>query len=135
MPGALEAKRLMPEKNVIALCGDGGFMMSIQALVTGVRLKIPFIVVIWEDEHYGLIKWKQEMQFNKESNVALHNPDLAVLASAFGCYSKKISSAEELTPALQWACANQNSPTVLVVPVDYSENMKLFHHLGESVKS
>ena len=65
IPGAVEAKRLCPEKNVVAVCGDGGFMMSIQALATGVELNLPFVVVVWEDGAYGLIKWKQEMSYGK----------------------------------------------------------------------
>lgn len=134
MPGALEAKRLKPNKKVVALCGDGGFMMSIQALLTGVRIKVPFVVLLWEDDHYGLIQWKQEMEFNQESHVALHNPDLVQVAHAYGCFSKRIESAEKLVSTLNWAFANKEKPTVLVVPVDYSENMKLFHHLSKVVK-
>lgn len=134
MPGALEAKRLHPERHVVALCGDGGFMMSIQALATGVRLKVPFVVVLWEDDNYGLIKWKQQMHFNEFSHVNLHNPDLAKLAEAFGCHGVKINSTEEFAPALDKALGATDLPTVIVVPVDYSENMKLFHHLNEKLK-
>jgi len=134
MPGALEAKRLYPNKDVLAICGDGGFMMSIQALATGVRLSVPFVTLVWDDNAYGLIKWKQEMAFQTESNVELNNPDLAVLSAAFGCHSRSIASNDDLVPALQWAFANKDKPTVLVVPVDYSENMKLFHHLKTVVK-
>ena len=134
MPGALEAKRLNPEKNVLAICGDGGFMMSIQALPTGVRYGVPFVTLVWDDNAYGLIKWKQEMAFHTESNVELDNPDLAKLAESFGCHGRQVTSSEDLIPALEWAFSNKDKPTVLVVPVDYSENMKLFHHLKEVVK-
>jgi acetolactate synthase-1/2/3 large subunit len=134
MPGALEAKRLNPNKNVLAICGDGGFMMSIQALVTGVRYNIPFVTLVWDDNAYGLIKWKQEMAFRKESNVELDNPDLVALSKAFGCHSRAVESSETLVDDLKWAFAHQDKPTVLVVPVDYSENMKLFHHLKEVVE-
>ena len=134
MPGALEAKRLHPEKQVVAVCGDGGFMMSIQALVTGVQLKVPFVTVLWEDDHYGLIKWKQEMHYNTCSHVDLQNPDLQKLAEAYGCHSVRIENTEDFTTALQKALRIQDRPSVLVVPVDYSENMKLFHHLHEAVK-
>ena len=134
LPGALEAKRLHPEKHVVAVCGDGGFMMSIQALATGVELKVPFVVVLWEDDYYGLIKWKQEMAYGEFSHVALKNPDLAKLAAAFGCHSERIEQAEGFIPALQKAFSIKDRPSVLVVPVDYSENMKLFKHLHQTVR-
>lgn len=134
MPGALEAKRLHPEKQVVAVCGDGGFMMSIQALVTGVQLKVPFVTVLWEDDHYGLIKWKQEMHYETCSHVDLQNPDLQKLAEAYGCHSVRIENTDDFTAELQKALRIQDRPSVIVVPVDYSENMKLFHHLHEAVK-
>ena len=134
MPGALEAKRLQPKKNVVALCGDGGFMMSIQALATGVDIGVPFVVLLWQDDHYGLIRWKQEMHYRRESHVKLHNPDLAQLAAVYGCHSQKIKASEELVPALKAAFSRRDKPTVIVVPVDYSENMKLFHHLDQVVE-
>jgi acetolactate synthase-1/2/3 large subunit len=134
MPGAMEAKRLYPDKNVVALCGDGGFVMSIQALFTGVQEKIPFVVVVWEDDNYGLIKWKQEMHYHQHSHTELSNPDLQQLSASVGCHSKRISSTEEFKSTLQWALSNKDRPTVIIVPVDYSENMKLFRHLTELVK-
>ncbi len=135
MPGALEAKRLYPDKRVVAICGDGGFMMSIQALTTGVDIKVPFVVIVWEDHFYGLIKWKQEMGYHKTSHVALNNPDLAKLAAAYNCHSRKINKTEEFKAALDWAFDNKDKPTVIVVPVDYSENMKLYYHLGQVVNN
>lgn len=133
MPGALEAKRLHPERKVVAVCGDGGFMMSIQALATGVRLNIPFVVVLWEDDNYGLIKWKQQMHFDQFSHVNLNNPDLANLSSAFGCHGIKVESTDQFADALTEAFSVTDKPSVIVVPVDYSENMKLFHHLKENL--
>ncbi len=134
-PGALEAKRLCPEKHVVAVCGDGGFMMSIQALITGVQLGVPFVVVLWEDDYYGLIKWKQEMAYEKFSHVHLDNPDLCALAQAYGCHSTRIKNTQDFSAELEQALTRTDRPSVLVVPVDYSENMKLFHHLHEVVKS
>lgn len=132
MPGAMEAKRLFPQKNVIALCGDGGFIMSIQALFTGVAQRIPFVVVVWQDQQYGLIKWKQEMQYQKHSHTELHHGDLAGLAKSIGCHAKTIEKSEEFTEVLKWALQNKEAPSVIIVPVDYSENMKLFLHLQEA---
>ncbi|MGF1740298.1 thiamine pyrophosphate-dependent enzyme [Vibrio profundum] len=135
MPGALEAKRLHPEKNVVAVCGDGGFMISIQTLTTGVNLQIPFVTLVWEDHNYGLIKWKQEMNFNEYSpHVGLQNPDLANVAESFGCHSIRLESTDQLIPSLREAFSVTTKPTVIVIPVDYSENMKLFHHLNDTVK-
>lgn len=134
MPGALEAKRLYPKKNVVAVCGDGGFMMSIQALFTGVAQKIPFVVIIWEDREFGLIKWKQEMHHQKHSHTELNNPNLAVIAKSIGCHAKYITSSEEFKPTLEWAIKQKDCPTVIVVPIDYSENMKLFYHLQKTFK-
>lgn len=133
MPGAFAAKQLFPEKNVVALCGDGGFMMSIQTLPTAVRYKVPFVVLLWEDNFYGLIKWKQDMEFHKESHVDLVNPDLVELSKSFGCHAQKVSSADELAPALEKAFAQKDKPTVIVVAVDYAENMKLTKRLGQIV--
>lgn len=134
MPGALEAKRLKPNQQVIAVCGDGGFMMSIQALATGVAERIPFIVILWEDGDYGLIKWKQQMHFGKYSHVDLKNPDLAEIAKSFGAHSVRIHEAEQFSAELKKCFDIKDRPSVIVVPVDYSENMKLFHHLKEAVK-
>ena len=74
---------ITPAKNVVALCGDGGFMMSIQAIVTAVR-ESSNVVLLWDDDHFGPIKWKQEAHYNKSSHVELKN-DLAKLAESFGC--------------------------------------------------
>lgn len=135
MPGALEAKRLNPNTNVVAVCGDGGFMMSIQALTTGVNLKVPFVTLVWEDHNYGLIKWKQEMHFDTYSpHVSLQNPDLEGLAQSFGCHSIRLAASEQLIPALQEAFSVRDKPSVIIIPVDYSENMKLFHHLNDTVQ-
>ncbi|MDP3559124.1 MAG: acetolactate synthase large subunit [Legionellaceae bacterium] len=129
IPGAVEAKRLNPQKNVVALCGDGGFVMSIQALFTAVSLQVPIVVLLWNDDAYGLIAWKQNMHFHAHAFTDLNNPDLAEVAKKIGCHARKIASAEHFVEDLRWALSHQDKPTVLEVPVDYSENMKLFHHL------
>jgi acetolactate synthase-1/2/3 large subunit len=133
IPAAFSAKRLFPERKVVALCGDGGFIMGIQALVTAVEHNTPIVVIVWEDNHYGLIKWKQEMHFKKHSHVDLVNPDLASVAKSFGCHSVKLTSTESLNEALTSCFSVTDKPSVLVVPIDYSENMKLFKHLGDIV--
>lgn len=133
IPGAIVAKQNEPERNVVALCGDGGFMMSIQALVTAVQYKVPITILVWEDDKYGLIQWKQEMAYHKHSHIDLANPDLVELSRAFGASAHGVNSAADLTVALKEAFANQTQPSVIVVPVDYRENMRLTEHLGDII--
>lgn len=133
MPASIIAKWIHPEKNVIALCGDGGFIMSIPALVTAVQYKTPIIVCVWEDHYYGLIKWKQEMTYSDFAHVDLYNPNLAEIAKGFGCNAVEIKSASEIVPELEKAFKEKSKPTVIVIPVDYSENMKLTQRLGKII--
>lgn len=132
MPGALEAKRLYPDKNVVAVCGDGGFVMSIQTLFTGVTQKIPFVVIVWDDKAYGLIKWKQQMHYQQSSHTELDTANLTEIAKSIGCHAKEISKSEDFKSTLEWAIKQKDKPTVIVVPIDYSENMKLFYHLQKT---
>ena len=112
-----------------AVCGDGGFIMSIQTLFTGVAEKVPFVVIVWEDKQYGLIKWKQEIHHKKHSHTELNNPDLAEVAKAIGAHAQSIKTSDEFKPVLRQALQQKDKPSVIIVPVDYSENMKLFYHL------
>jgi acetolactate synthase-1/2/3 large subunit len=133
LPAAISAKRLVPERNVVALCGDGGFMMNVQDLITAVRYSAPITVVLWVDGQYGLIKWKQEVAFGVHSNIDLLNPDFIALAESFGCQALKVEKASDFKVALEKGFAEQSRPTVIVVPVDYGENMKLTKRLGEII--
>lgn len=131
VPGAFAAKLLHPEKRVLAVCGDGGFMMNSQELETAVRERVPFVTLIWEDSHYGLIKWKEEEQFGGEScYVSFSNPDFKALAEAMHCKGYRVERAADLVPTLEEAF-RQEVPSVIAVPVDYSENMKLSQRLAQ----
>ena len=130
VPGAISAKMLYPERRVLAICGDGGFMMNNQELETAVREKVPFVTLIWEDEAYGLIKWKEQEQFGDSCYVDFTNPDFKMMAESMHCKGYEVHSAQELIPTLEEAFA-QKVPAVVVVKVDYSENMKLSAHLKE----
>ncbi len=132
VPGAFAAKLLYPEKRVLAVCGDGGFMMNSQELETAVREKVPFVTLIWEDQHYGLIKWKEEEQFGDVFGVEFSNPDFKALAESMHCHGYRVQSTEELVPTLEEAFANTDAPSVVVVPVDYSANMELTETLREA---
>ena len=130
IPGAFAAKLLNPDKKVLAVCGDGGFMMNGQELETAVREKVPFVTLIWEDSSYGLIKWKEQEQFGDSCYVDFSNPDFKMMAESMHCKGYEVHSSEELIPTLQEAF-DQKVPAVVVVKVDYSENMKLSAHLKE----
>ncbi len=125
VPGAFAAKLLHPERRVLAVCGDGGFMMNSQELETAVREHVPFVTLIWEDSHYGLIKWKEEEQFGDVFGVKFTNPDFKVYAEAMHCHGYRVESTEDFIPTLERAFANEDAPSVVVVPVDYSANMRL----------
>ena len=133
MPGAMAAKRVYPDRKVVALCGDGGFMMNVQDMITAVRYHMPITVLLWVDEQYGLIKWKQEAAFGKYSHIDLVNPDFVKLADSFGWQSIEVKAAGELIPALDKAFKETAKPTLVIVPVDYDENMKLTKRLGEII--
>ena len=131
VPGAFAAKLLNPEKRVLAVSGDGGFMMNSQELETAVREGVPFVTLIWEDAHYGLIKWKEEEQFGDVFGVEFTNPDFCALAEAMHCHGYRVESTEDFIPTLERAFANTDAPSVVVVPVDYSANMELTETLRE----
>jgi acetolactate synthase-1/2/3 large subunit len=129
----MAAKRVYPDRNVVALCGDGGFLMNVQDLITAVRYEMPITVLLWVDNQYGLIKWKQEAGYGKHSHIDLLNPDFVKLADAFGWQSIEVTAAEQLIPAMEKAFKEQSKPTLVIVPVDYDENMKLTKRLGEII--
>ena len=130
LPGAIGAKLSCPGRRVLAISGDGGFMMNVQDLETAVRLKLPMVILIWTDSQYGLIRWKQEAQFGKNSHIDFQNPDFVKLAEAFGAIGKRIQSADQLPGVLSEAL-EADDVVVIDCPVDYDENMKLSRRLGE----
>ena len=132
LPGAIAAKLAKPKQVAVAATGDAGFLMNIQEIETAVRLQIPIIVLVWNDQEYGLIKWKQLNEFGRESNVSFTNPDFVKLADAFGAKGYKIESTEALLPTLQQAIKD-NTVVIIDCPVDYSENLKLTEELGDMI--
>ena len=131
VPGAFAAKLVHPERRVLALTGDGGFMMNSQELETAVREHVPFVTLIWEDEHYGLIRWKEEEQFGDTFGVSFTNPDFKAYAESMHCHGYEVTSADELVPTLEDAFSHDDAPSVIAVRVDYSENMALTERLRE----
>ncbi len=131
LPGSIGAKMAFPDKKVLSVNGDAGFLMNVQDLETAVRKKINIVAVVWLDGEYGLIKWKQQVQFKGEhSDLKFDNPDFLELAKSFGMWGKQVHSADQFIPALNEAF-KQNGPAIIGVPVDYAENMKLTKHLGK----
>ncbi|ERN40919.1 thiamine pyrophosphate-requiring enzyme [Rubidibacter lacunae KORDI 51-2] len=122
IPGAIAAKMVHPERKVVAATGDGGFMMNCQELETALRTETPFVVLIFNDEGYGLIEWKQIVQFGKPAFVKFGNPDFVKLAESMGLKGYRVTSAEDLVPVLENALV-QDVPAVIDCPVDYTENL------------
>ncbi len=130
LPGAIGARIACPDRRVVAISGDGGFLMNVQDLETAKRLAIPFVCLVWVDGGYGLIKWKQQTQFDgQHSELAFSNPDFETLAAAFGIWGRQVRAADDFASDLDEALA-QNGPALLAVPVDYAENLKLTNRLG-----
>lgn len=134
VPGAIAAKVINPNKKILAITGDGGFMMNSQEIETAIRIGTPFVTLIFNDSSYGLIKWKQEDKFNKSCYVDFTNPDFVKYAESFGAKGYRIESAEELIPTLEEAFA-QDVPCIIDCRVDYGENTKLTAHLKEVYNS
>ncbi len=132
LPGAIAAKLAFPEKTVVAVTGDAGFMMNCQEIETALRVGTPIVVLIWNDDGYGLIKWHQLRRFGRESHVAFGNPDFVKFAESFGAKGYRVGAADELVPILEQAIADR-TVAVIDCPVDYSENMKLTEKLGKLV--
>ena len=132
VPGAVSAKFVYPEKTIVAVTGDAGFMMNSQEMETALRHNKSIVILIWTDSEYGLIKWHQLRQFGRPSNISFTNPDFVKYAESFGAKGYRVESAADLLPTLKQAIADD---TVVIVdcPVDYSENMKLTEKLGELV--
>lgn len=132
VPGAIAAKLVHPERKVLTITGDAGFMMNSQEIETALRYQIPIVIMIWNDSEYGLIKWHQQRRFGRAGFIGFNNPDFVKYAEAFGAKGYRVNAADELLPTLQQAFAD---PAVVVidVPVDYSENMRLTEKLGKLV--
>jgi len=124
LPGAIAAKLARPERRVMAVTGDGGLLMNVQELETAVRLGLGFGVLIFRDDGYGVIRWKQERRFGRTAGVDFGNPDFVTLARAFGCEGVRVEAAKELRPALEHALS-ATVPVLIDCPVDYRENDRL----------
>jgi acetolactate synthase I/II/III large subunit len=130
LPGALGVKLARPDSKVLAVAGDGAFLMNSQEIETAVRERIPLVVLIWEDGGYGLIEWKMDLELGEHYYVRFGNPDIVTYAESFGAKGYQIKSADELLPTLQ-AALDDDGVSLICCPVDYSENLRLTDRLGE----
>jgi acetolactate synthase-1/2/3 large subunit len=129
LPGAIAAKLVHPDRKVVTLSGDGGFLMNSQELETAKRIGANVVVVIWRDDGYGLIDWKQRNEFGRPFAVEFGNPDFVQYAASFGIAGFRPTSADDLYPTLMRALET-DGPAVVEVPIDYRENLRLTEHLG-----
>jgi acetolactate synthase-1/2/3 large subunit len=132
LPGALAAKLVYPKRNVVAVCGDGGFMMNCQELETAKRLGLNVVVVIFRDNGYGSIRWKQLERFGHSAGVDFGNPDFVAFARSFGVEGYRVEKAADIIPVMENAL-DSSGPAVVDIPVDYGENLELTKHLGNLV--
>ena len=132
VPGAIAAKLAWPDRKVLAVTGDGGFMMNSQEIETALRIGTPFVILIWNDSEYGLITWHQQRDFGRPSHIAFKNPDFVKYAESFGAKGYRVERAADLVTLLKHALAD-NTVSIIDCPVDYSENMKLTKKLKDLV--
>lgn len=130
IPGALAAKLVYPQRKVVAVTGDGGFMMNAQELETALRVGTPFVTIIFNDGGYGLIEWKQQSHSIPPAFVHFSNPDFVKFAESMGLKGYRIESSFDLIPTLKTAL-EQDVPAVIDCPVDYRENL-LFSQRADS---
>jgi acetolactate synthase-1/2/3 large subunit len=129
LPTAIGAKLVYPERNVVAVSGDGGFLMNCQELETAVRLRTPIVNVIWENGEFGSIAWKQDKKFGRHFGVDFGNPDFVKLAESFGMPAWRCSNAGEFSERLRHALS-LDLPSLIVLPIDYSIDVAISEQLG-----
>jgi acetolactate synthase-1/2/3 large subunit len=129
LPGAIAAQRVHPDRKVMAICGDAGFLMNVQEMETAVRVGSNIVVMVWEDHEYGLIAWKQENEFGRHTDLSFGNPDFVMLAKAFGWNGYRVEKSAELESTLHEAFRTPG-PSLVVIPIDYRENARLTERLG-----
>lgn len=127
LPSAMAAKIVNPQRRVMAICGDGGFMMNSQEMETAVRLKLDLVVLILRDDAYGMIKWKQANMGFDNFGLDYGNPDFVQYANSYGAHGHRITAADELCSVLE-NCFTTSGVHLVEVPVDYSDNDRILNH-------
>lgn len=124
LPSAMMASMLYPDRRVMAVCGDGGFMMNSQEMETAVRLGLNLVIVVLNDSAYGMIRWKQAVDGFADFGMRFGNPDFVKYAQAYGAAGSRVTSAEDLVPKLE-AAFTAGGVHLIDVPIDYSENTRV----------
>ena len=131
LPSAMASSMVYPDRKVMAICGDGGFMMNSQEMETAVRLKLNIVVLILNDNSYGMIRWKQANMGFKDWGLTYGNPDFVKYAESYGATGHRVTSAEHLTELLK-TTLDMPGVQLIEVPMDYSENDRI---LNKEIKS
>lgn len=121
LPSAMAAKLVFPERQVIAVCGDGGFMMNSQEIETAIRLELDLIVLVLNDNAYGMIRWKQAQMEFTDYGLEFRNPDFKAYAESYGAYGHNLEATEDLIPLIV-SCQERGGVHLINIPIDYSEN-------------
>ena len=124
LPSAMMAAMLYPQRRVMAVCGDGGFMMNSQEMETAVRLKLNLVVLVIEDGAYGMIRWKQSVDRFPDFGMTFGNPDFARYAEAYGARGTRVDAIRDFIPVLERAFS-AGGVHLVAVPIDYSENERV----------
>jgi acetolactate synthase-1/2/3 large subunit len=127
VPGAIASQIVYPERKVVAMCGDGSFLMNVQEIETACRLKLPIIIIVWVDGGYGLISLKEMDEYGKDAFTKFDNPDFVKLAQSFGAIGYHVKSSEEFSEILKKAKKSKDIPVIIAIDVDYSRNKLLLH--------
>ena len=126
LPGAIGAQLACPSRKVVAMCGDGGFLMNVQELETAVRLQLPIIVVVWCDSDLGVISTKQRLEFGRNVFTNFNNPDFVKLAESFGAKGYRVNCTDEFSYILSEATKSLHTPVVIAIDIDADRNELLF---------
>jgi acetolactate synthase-1/2/3 large subunit len=130
IPAAIATKMVHPDRHVVAVSGDGGFLMNVQELETAARIGAPFVNVVWQDRRFGSIAWKQQRRFGAQFGVDFTNPDFVRLAESFGLPAWSVGEPGELGDMLRHALGLE-TPSLIVVDIDYSRDVAIADELGE----
>jgi acetolactate synthase I/II/III large subunit len=130
LPGAIAADIVFPDRRILAIAGDAGFLMNVQEMETAVRIGSNIVVMVWEDHAYGLIEWKQQTHFGRHSELSFGNPDWTLLAKSFDWNGHYVKNAADLAATLDSAF-DEKGPSLVVIPIDYRENLLLTKKIGE----
>lgn len=128
LPSAIAAKMVYPERKVVAICGDGGFLMNVQELETACRLGLNIVIIIFNDNGFNLVKWKLQRKCNSSFGTEFSNPEFIALAESFGAFGVNVGPGDDIDASLREAFTKA-LPVIINVEIDYRNNDLLFSML------